>query len=79
MTLVLRAFERPRFLQDFRNCCQNTDELEPFNCCPVVGLAVLGGLLVRGDAVPVPQEATSATVQNAAHVTFGRFDRRALR
>ena len=90
ITLALRAFEGPRFLQDFRNCCQNTVELEPFNCCPVVGLAALLGLLDRGDAtlvglldrgeaVPVPQEATSAAVQNAAHVALGRFDRRAFR
>jgi hypothetical protein len=79
ITLVLRALERPRSLQDFRNCCQNTVELEPFSCCPVVGLAELVGLLVRGEAVPVPQDATSATVQNAADVALGRFDRPAPR
>jgi len=43
------------------------------------GEAALVGLLDRGEAVPVPQEATSAAVQNAAHVALGRFDRRALR
>jgi hypothetical protein len=32
-------------------------------------------VVARGEAVPVPQEATSATVQNAAHVALGRFDR----
>jgi hypothetical protein len=79
ITLALRAFERPRFLPDFRNCCQNTVELEPFNCCPVVGLAALVGLLARGEAAPVPQEATSTAVQRAAQVALGRFDRRALR
>jgi hypothetical protein len=82
ITLALRAFERPRFLQDFRNCCQNTVELDPFNCCPVVALVVLVavvGLLDRGEAVPVPQEATSTAVQRAAQVALGRFDRRALR
>jgi hypothetical protein len=79
MTLVLGDFERPRFLQDFKNCCQNTDEPDPFNSCPVVGVAALVVLLAKGEAVPVPQEASSATVQNAAHVALGRFDRRALR